>query len=153
MDLSFNLPWFDLFLVGVVLTVVALIVFIGQGLFIAGNIDGEYSRKLIHILLSLWVACWRYLLPVNIIIIASLILAAVVFTTKKLGFLKSIHGVRRSTHGEITYALGITLTAILFPEPGVFALAILNLGFADGFGSHRWDPLWRSEVYLVGALR
>ena len=108
----------EISLVGLVLAVAVLIVFVGQGLFVAGNVRAEYSRKLIHIGLSMWVAWWLFLMPVNVIIVASMLLASGVFITKRFGFLKSIHGVRRSTHGEVTYALGITATAILFSNPG-----------------------------------
>lgn len=150
-------------LVGLVLFVAALIVFVGQGLFVAGNVRVEYSRKLIHIGLSTWVAWWLFLLPVNVVIVASMVLASGVFITKRFGFLKSIHGVRRSTHGEVTYALGITATAIFFPNPAVFALAILNLGYADGLaavmgirfgGKHRYDLWGRTESgkTLIGSF-
>ena len=152
----------ELSLVGLVLAVAALIVFVGQGLFVAGNVRVEYSRKLIHIGLSMWVAWWLFLMPVNVIIVASMLLASGVFITKRFGLLKSIHGVRRSTHGEVTYALGITATAILFPHPAVYALAILNLGFADGmaavmgirFGGKRYGLWGRAESgkTLVGSF-
>ena len=153
----------EISLVGLVLFVATLIVFVGQGLFVAGNVRVEYSRKLIHIGLSAWVAWWLFLLPVNVVIVASMVLASGVFITKRFGLLKSIHGVRRSTHGEVTYALGITMTAILFPHPAVYALAILNLGFADGlaavmgirFGGKRRYDLWgrtESGKTLIGSF-
>ena len=136
MDEAFNFPgWLDLVLVGSALLVVALIGFVGSALFIQDNLKAESSRKLIHIGLALWIAVWRFFLPANIIIVASLLLALGVFVAKKMAWLKAIHGVGRATHGEIIYALGVTVTVILFQEPAVFALAILNLGCADGLAA------------------
>ena len=164
MDVSWGFPWwFDVALVFLALLGVALIGFVGQALTLTNKVAGEYSRKLIHIWLALWIGCWRFFLPVGIVIITSLILALGVFISKQMGILTSIHGVRRSTHGEIVYALGITATAILFPEPTIFALAIINLGFADGLAAvvgirygRRRLALWGDpEKYgktLVGSL-
>ena len=129
-------PLIDIISVVVVLTVVGLIVVVGQGLFMVNNIKIEYSRKLIHIGLSVWIAFWLFFLPYKIVIVASLLLALAVFISKRLGFLKSIHGVRRTTYGEITYALGIAFAAWYAKnDPSVYALAVINLGFADGLAA------------------
>ena len=129
-------PILDIFLVGVVLAVVGLIVVVGQGLFMVNDIKIEYSRKLIHIGLSIWLACWLFFLPYKLVIVASLLLALAVFISKRLGFLKSIHGVRRTTYGEITYALGIAFVAWYARDnEAVYALAVINLGFADGLAA------------------
>ena len=131
-----NSPWLAAVLIVVVLVIAALVVVVGQGLFMINDIRVEYSRKLIHISLSVWIACWLSFLKWQWVAIAALLLATGVFISKRAGFLKSIHGVRRTTYGEITYALGIALVAYLAREsPSVYALAVLNLGFADGLAA------------------
>lgn len=54
---------------------------------------------------------------------------------KRLRIFKSIYTVKRVTYGEVSYAAGIALAAILFKQPEVYFLAIINLGFADGLAA------------------
>lgn len=51
--------------------------------------------------------------------------------SQRLNLLRSIHGVRRSTLGEVCFPLAISITALLFPDRAVFAYAIVTMAVSD----------------------
>lgn len=143
----------DFFLATVLLGVVGLIVVLGQMLFIVHRIRGEYSRKFIHMAVALWMSIWRFLLPAPFIVAMCVFMGIGVYFAKKRQILNSIFEVDRSTHGEITYALGVGIVALVFNSPYVFALAVLNLGFADGFAAIIGTKYGRRHYNIFGARK
>ncbi len=151
------------------LSVVGAIVVVVQFLFHFRLVTGEYSRKLIHILTALWMATWRFDMPflgeVNEglrpleITYLGLALFMVIFFVKQFGWFNSIFDVNRVTYGEFIFIIGIIATALVFPSPNVYALAVINLGIADGlaaiigmrYGRKKYD-VFGSTKSIVGML-
>ena len=144
------------FLASLSLAVVGLLILLGQYLWAKKYLRGEYSRKFIHMLSALWIASWRFFLPFEAVVMMAITMMAGVIVTKRLKILRSVYSVRRPTNGELSYGLGIALTALLFREPAVYALAIVNLGIADGlaaiigkkFGKRRYRVLGARKTFI-----
>jgi phytol kinase len=98
-------------------------------------LKGEFARKFVHILTATFVAFWPLFLSHYQIAILSLVFVAMVVIVKKFKILRSFKSVRRTTYGEIWYALGIGLVALLFQDNAIFTVAILTMALADGFAA------------------
>ncbi len=98
-------------------------------------LKGEFARKFVHILTATFVAFWPLFLSHYEIAILSLVFVAIVVIVQKFKILRSFKSVRRSTYGEIWYALGIGLVALLFQNDAIFSIAILQMALADGFAA------------------
>lgn len=99
------------------------------------KIKGENARKLLHISVALYAATWAFYLSQSTIALISLILVAVVVFAQKYTFLHSFKSVKRITYGEIWFPLGIGVSAILFVNPAIYAIAVLHMGMADGLAA------------------
>lgn len=121
--------------VGLSLAVVGLLTLLGQFLWQKKILQGEYSRKFTHMTSAAWIASWRYFFDIKVVVAMAVILLLGVYITKHLKWFKSIYAVGRITYGELSYAVAIAMSALLFERPAVFALAIINLGFADGLAA------------------
>ncbi len=98
-------------------------------------VKGEYARKLVHIVIALYAATWAYFLDPTTIVFISLILVLVVVIAQRYPLLRSMRPVRRITYGEIWFPLGIGISALMFTNPAVYAVAIFHLGLADGLAA------------------
>lgn len=112
-----------------------LILIAGEYLSRKRILKGEFARKFVHILTATFVAFWPLFLSHYQIAILSLVFAATVVIIKKFKLLRSFKSVRRATYGEIWYALGIGLVAVLFQSDAIFSIAILQMALADGFAA------------------
>lgn len=113
---------------------VALFLLLGEFLWHKKILKGEYARKFVHITSATFVAFWPLFLTNIQIAIISLLFIVALFVTKKLKIFRSLRSVRRVTYGEIWYALGIGVSAILFSD-AVFSVAVLTMALADGFAA------------------
>lgn len=112
-----------------------LILIVCEALIRSKTLKGEYARKLVHIAISVYAASWAFYLNRQTIILISIILFLAVLITQKFHILKSMQSVKRVTYGELYYPLGIGLSAFLFREPAIYAIAVLHMGLADGFAA------------------
>ena len=99
------------------------------------KLKGENARKLVHIVIAIYAASWAFYLPPTIIALISIILVSMVIVFQKYTILHSFKTVKRITYGEIWYPLGIGLSAILFTDSYVYAIAVLHMGLADGLAA------------------
>ena len=122
---------------GMVIAIVGtgLILLLGELLWKKRKLKGEYARKFVHILTATFAAFWPLIMNRYQIVIISLLFIFVVIGVKKLKLFKSLRSIRRATYGEIWYAVGIGLTAVLFQSNAVYAIAILHMALADGFAA------------------
>ena len=98
-------------------------------------VKGEFARKFVHIVIALFAATWAYYLSSTVIVFISLILVCIVILVKRYKLLQSFRAVNRVTYGEIWFPLGIGVSAIMFLNPDVYAVAILHMGLADGMAA------------------
>ena len=143
----------NLFKASFYLGVIGVIVLIVQLLFHHRLIIGEHSRKLIHILTALWMATWRFNLTPLEITYLGLALLIILSSVKQFRWFNSIFDVNRVTYGEFVYVIGIITTALIFPSPSVYALAIINLGVADGLAAIVGMRYGRKKYNVFGSTK
>lgn len=111
---------------------------------------GEEARKLVHILVGTFIAFWPYIMNWRQIQGLSFGLLVVVTCSQYLTIFHAVHGVQRKTWGEIFFAVGVGLAALLQPPPLVFTAAILHLALADGFAALVGKRYGLLHQYRVG---
>lgn len=114
---------------------VGCILFIGELLWRLNLVRGEYARKFVHILTATFAALWAFYMPPQAIAFVSICMVAVVIIVSRYSLFNSIRAVKRATYGEIWFPLGIGVTALVFVDPYVYAVALLHLGLADGMAA------------------
>jgi dolichol kinase len=87
-------------------------------------IKGELARKIVHIVIAVFASTWAYFLTSTLILLICFILICVVYIVKKYKILRSFRAVNRVTYGEVW-----------FPNADIYALAVLNMGLADGMAA------------------
>lgn len=97
----------------------------------------ERTRKVVHIGSGVAIFFFPYLFrsvhTVGVLAGAFLVLLV---TTKLLGFMQSVHAVRRNTWGVFYYPIAIYITALLtWDRPPVFQTCVLLLALADGLAA------------------
>jgi len=123
-------------------------------------LSSEITRKLIHIVVGVFVAFWPLFMSWLSIELISIAFIVVVLISLKTKLFKSIHSVDRSTWGELLFAVAIGLLSLTVHTRWIFAAAMLHLSLADGlaaiFGSHFGHGL-RYQIFgdpksVVGSL-
>lgn len=132
-----------MYMLSVIITVlpVFLLLLLTEYLWRSNSLRGESARKLIHIIVGSYVAFWPFLISFEAIQLISAAFLVVVAVSVRFGIFKAIHGVGRRTWGEVLFAIGIGLIAVLAEEPWIFAACILHMSVADGFAAlagKRW---------------
>ncbi len=112
-------------------------------------IRGEMGRKFVHMTAGLLVAAWPLLISFRTIQALSMCFIAAVYVSKRFSVFKSIHSVDRKSYGEYSYAIGIGISAVLFPQPRVFASAVLVMAVADALAA-LIGTKWGKHKYRVG---
>jgi phytol kinase len=107
----------------------------------AYHLHPELTRKFVHVTVGTFVAFWPLYLSWRDIASLSLLFLLVIAISVKFDIFRSIHSVRRSTTGELLFALSIGVLALLSNNKWVFMAAMLNLALADGMAA------------LIGILR
>jgi phytol kinase len=95
----------------------------------------EITRKFMHITIATFAAFWPIYLSWTHIELLSIILFVGVLISHRYGFYKQVYSVKRSTWGELFFAMSIGFTALLSQSAWVFSAAMLSLGIADGLAA------------------
>ncbi len=128
---------------------VFILLLITEGLWRSNALRGESARKLIHIIVGSYVAFWPFIISFEAIQAISAAFLLVVGISLRFGIFKSIHGVARQTWGEIMFAVGIGLIAVLTTEPWVFAACILHMSVGDGLAALSGLRWGKSNSYSI----
>jgi phytol kinase len=124
------------------------------------GVHSELTRKIVHVLVGMFVAFWPFFLSWHQIQTLSLLFLVVVLVSIKLNIFGSIHAVSRNTLGEILFAVVIGLLAFISSDPWIFAAAMLHLSLADGlaaviglaYGEHNSYKILGRTKSLAGSL-
>lgn len=100
-----------------------------------GKLQAEEARKIIHVLVGVFIAFWPLYMSWKTIQILSVLLFLGVLFSYQYGVFGAIHKVKRKTAGELWYPVGVGLAATLTIQPWIFTVAILHLALADGFAA------------------
>jgi len=121
--------------IGIVCAVIFGLLIVSDLLFRKKLIDSEVSRKLVHMGSGLIIAFSPYYLTWTQLQILSVMLLVVVWAVSRYKLFRSISTVKRSTKGEILFAVGIVICAFIEPANWIFVAAILHLAIADALAA------------------
>src|SRR6185436_5556240 len=119
----------------VAVAVVFLILVFAEYLSRYKGVHSELTRKIVHVLVGMFVAFWPFFLSWQQIQVLSLLFLVVVVISIKLNIFGSIHAVSRNKMGEVLFAVIIGLLAFISSDPWIFAAAMLHLSLADGLAA------------------
>jgi phytol kinase len=99
------------------------------------QLDGELSRKLVHMASALLAACLSFILTPRQIAVLGVGFAAAMLVSRRFALLRSVHSVTRATQGEVLFPLGVGLLAVIARDRPTFVYGVLVLGIADGMAA------------------
>lgn len=117
------------------LALIFLLLLVNEYAWRKGKLQAEEARKVIHVLVGVFIAFWPLYMSWKTIQILSVLLFIGVFISYRYGVFGAIHKVKRKTAGELWYPVGVGLAATLTIQPWIFTVAILHLALADGFAA------------------
>lgn len=112
-------------------------------------LKGEAGRKFVHIAVGTFVATWPFYMSFSAIQVISLAFLVVVLLARKFKIFSAVHTVNRNSWGDVLFAIGIGMTAVLATSDWIFAVAILNLSLADGLAGIIGKNYGKSSGYKV----
>ncbi len=118
----------------VILGVLAILLF-AEYLSRYRGVHSELTRKLVHMLVGVFVAFWPFFLSWQHIQLLSLAFLIVVVVSVRLNIFRSIHAVQRNAVGEILFAMIIGILAFISDDAWIFTAAMLHLSLADGLAA------------------
>lgn len=95
------------------------------------RLDHETSRKLVHVTAGLTAALMPLALTFSQITALGVVFAVAMAVSRRLGILRSIHRVERTTWGEVCLPLGVAATAAVLPDPACYAWAVATVAVGD----------------------
>jgi phytol kinase len=113
------------------------------------ELDPELLRKLVHMTAAMFTAFLPLLVSFTQIAVLGLVFACIMALSARFGVFNAIHGVSRSSFGEVCFPLGISLLALVAPSARSFAYGVLVLGLGDGLAALVGTRLGRRTVPLV----
>jgi phytol kinase len=99
------------------------------------GVHSELTRKLVHILVGIFVAFWPFFLSWRQIQLLSVMFVIVVALSIRLNIFRSIHAVSRNALGELLFGLIVGILALIVDSEWIFAAAMLHLSLADGLAA------------------
>lgn len=117
------------------LLVVFLIVIFAEYLSRYKGVHSELTRKMVHILVGVFVAFWPFFLSWRQIQFISLLFLITVLLSIRLNVFSAIHAVSRNKVGEVLFAMVIGILSLITSKDWVFTAAMLHLSLADGLAA------------------
>lgn len=111
---------------------VGVILLVSEFLWRKKIVKGERARKFIHILAGVWMAFWPFYLPFDGIFLLGTFSLVLLLYSRFTNLFHAIYAVKRTTYGEIFFAVGIMTCAFIAKDAWIFTTAILLLALADG---------------------
>jgi phytol kinase len=119
----------------VAIAVIFVIVIFAEYLSRYKGVHSELTRKMVHILVGMFVAFWPFFLSWRQIQLLSLLFLITVVWSIKFNIFSSIHAVSRNKIGEVSFALVIGILSLITSKDWVFTAAMLHLSLADGLAA------------------
>ena len=113
----------------------ATVLLVGELLWRYKILKGEKARKFIHIVAATYAAFWPFFVERIYIALLAVVFIITLLIIKRLKIFKSIRAVRRTTYGEIWYALSIGALAMIFQNDYIYMIVVLHMALADGFAA------------------
>ena len=113
------------------------------------SLSPEVVRKLAHMSAAIFASLLPFVISYPEIVALGLGFAALMAVSLRVGIFNAIHGVSRTTYGEIFFPLGIAALAVVCPSQPGFAFGVLVLGICDGLAALVGERLGKRAVPLV----
>ena len=111
----------------------------------------ESVRKLAHMFVGLGAAGFPLFMSFQTIALTGVLLLVGMSLSLRHDIFASVHKVARITYGELYFPIGITLTALIFPDTLLFVYAMLTLGICDALASLVGVAYGKGEFSLFGS--
>ncbi|HUC95984.1 MAG TPA: hypothetical protein VMR76_03465 [Candidatus Saccharimonadia bacterium] len=135
--------------VGLTLLAIFLLLSVNELLWRKKIFRHEVSRKLIHIIVAVFVSFWPYYLSYKTIGLIAIAFLIVVILSRQFKIFMSINDVSRTSYGDIFFALGILALAIFAPAKAIFTIALLCVGLSDGLAAIIGVKYGRNNRYKI----
>ena len=113
------------------------------------RLSPELVRKLAHMSSAILAAFLPLVVSFAEIALLGIVFAAVMAVSLRFHVFNAIHGVKRTTYGEVFFPLGIAALAIVCPSELPFAYGVLVLGLGDGLAALVGGRFGRRLVPLI----
>ena len=113
------------------------------------RLSPELVRKLAHMSAAVFAALLPLVLSFAEIAALGVAFAGLMALSLRIGLFRAIHGVSRTTYGEIFFPLGIVALAVVCPSPLPFAFGVLVLGVCDGLAALIGERFGRRVVPII----
>lgn len=117
------------------LLIIWLIILVSETFWRKKLLKGEGLRKLAHGLVATFVAFWPYFLEWKYIQLAAVMMLLGVLLNRSLKKLHILGNVKRITHGDVFFALGILACSLMTTNKAFFAIGMLHLAWADAIAA------------------
>lgn len=117
------------------------------------GIDGELSRKMVHVSSGVAAACLPLVMSFRTVVALSLAFVPFMVVARRIDLFPAVHRVERTTLGEVWFPLGVALAAALVPHRTAFVFGVLVMGLSDALASlagRRWG---RRGYRALGATK
>lgn len=114
-----------------------------------GRLKGEFGRKYIHLSVGSLVAFWPFFIDWPYIVALSGAFLVVIAISKYFNIFRAIHSVKRTTWGEIFFAISVGLLAMLTDQTWVYAIALLHMSIADGLAAVIGTKYGKTNQYKI----
>ncbi|MEA2702641.1 MAG: phytol kinase [Actinomycetota bacterium] len=115
------------------------------------TLHAEQSRKLAHVSSGVAAACLPLVMPFPAIVVLALLFVPFMVLSRRIGLFPAVHGVERTTWGEVWFPLGVLLAAALFPHAVPYAFGVLVMGLSDAAASDAGRRWGRRAYQVLGA--
>jgi phytol kinase len=115
------------------------------------RLEAEVPRKVVHIGSAVIAAGLAFLLNPSEIVVLGFGFAVFMLLSRRFGLLPSVHGVTRSTRGEIFFPLGVAMLALVAGDRAQFVYGVLVLGLADGLAGVIGERYGSRRLSLAGS--
>jgi dolichol kinase len=123
-------------------------------------LHGEMRRKFVHILATIFMAFWPWIISFKAIQLIGIAMVIVLLLNRQFKILHYLGSIRQKTYGEVFLALAVTTTALLTDNKVYFAIALLHVALADGLAAiigTKYGKNWQYKVFhqtktIVGSM-
>lgn len=114
------------------------------------SLSPSITRRVSHIGAALIATVSPLFISKNLIVIACLGFAVVMFLSRRTSFFSSIHPIKRKTFGEVFLPLGEAFSAAIFLPHAVsaFQYGVLVMGLSDAFAGFVGEKYGRHQINI-----
>lgn len=139
-------PWY---FIATTLLLGEIIFWIGEYFRRKYELSNEVSRKLFHVIAGSLAALWPFYMSYRYVVTVEILFVISALVSRKLGWWKWLYDVGRTSWGEIFFALGVIVAALLEPPHWIYAIAILEVAIADAAAALIGLKYGRNNSYNV----